>query len=113
MFGEWLLMRDIYSVKFEDAEPIYKKIDWISYDDETKDYSPLFIDMIDVDTPSTSGWEFEDNIYGYNVKSIDKSITKFRNLDDVEKFLKNYKPTDITDEDIDRYLKIYKDYKKQ
>ena len=113
VFGEWLLMRDIYTDNFNATEFVYKNIDWINYDDETKDYSPLFIDIIDIDTPSTSGWEFEDNIYGYNVKSIDKSITKFRNLDDVEKFLKNYKPTDITDEDIDRYLKIYKDYKKQ
>ena len=106
-------MRDIYTDNFNATEFVYKNIDWINYDDETKDYSPLFIDIIDIDTPSTSGWEFEDNIYGYNVKSIDKSITKFRNLDDVEKFLKNNKPTDITDEAIDKYFKIYKDYNKK
>ena len=104
-------MRDIYPRNIDYIDQNYKRIKWIYLDN--KDYSPIFIDMIDIDTPLTSGLNFDDNIYGYSVASLDKNIASFRNLDYVENYMKSNKPTGITDEAIDKYFKIYKDYNKK
>ena len=82
--------------------------DWIFRD--KKDYSPIFVDMIDDYNQSIDGYVLDDNLSGYSVKSLDENITKFRTIKDVKTYIKGNKPNGVTDELIDKYLESYKDY---
>lgn len=75
-------------------------------------YSPLFIDMIDEynqkKDPHSSNVP-DDNIDGYTISKIDGSLTQIKCYNDVESFMVKNRPASVTINEINTFLKLYKE----
>ncbi|MBQ9100888.1 MAG: hypothetical protein IJY54_05865 [Paludibacteraceae bacterium] len=76
-------------------------------------YSPLFIDMIDDFNQKNLFSDYfyipVDNVDGYTLEMIDTNLTTIRNYDNVESFMLNNKPSGVTINQINEFLKMYKE----
>jgi hypothetical protein len=82
--------------------PNFKKISLI--------YSPLFIDMID----DYNQWYIDktrpnDEVSGYLISIIDQNLKAFKCYDDIETFMLNNRPSNVTNSQIYTLLKLYKE----
>lgn len=73
-------------------------------------YSPLFVDMTDDDNQSkyNSGTP-DDEVFGYTLPLIDGNLVLMKNYVDVENFMKNNRPENVTVNQINKFLKLYKE----
>ncbi|MBR2262512.1 MAG: hypothetical protein IJ916_12545 [Paludibacteraceae bacterium] len=72
-------------------------------------YSPLFIDMIDSYNQGKSIFTRPfDEVSGYTMPLIDYKLTTMKNYVDIENFMKNNRPSNVTVDQINNLLKMYK-----
>lgn len=76
-------------------------------------YTPLFIDLIDnynqkEQISSTQFLLINDIITGYNMPALEVYLGRIHNEGDLRKELKNHKPANVTDVQIDDFLSQYK-----
>ena len=76
-------------------------------------YSPMFIDMIDNFNQKNLYSDYfyipVDNVVGYTLGMIDKNLTSIRNYNNVESFMLNNIPSGVTINQINEFLKMYKE----
>ena len=73
-------------------------------------YSPLFIDMVDVENQGQEVlYRPFDEVSGYTMSLIDSNLPMMKNFMDVENFMKNNRPANVTINQINTFLKIYRE----
>ena len=76
-------------------------------------YSPMFIDMIDNFNQKNLYSDYfyipVDNVDGYTLEVIDTNLTTIRNYNNVESFMLNNIPSGVTINQINEFLKMYKE----
>jgi hypothetical protein len=73
-------------------------------------YSPLFIDMID----DYNQWDIDDTrpndeVSGYLISIIDQNLKTLKCYNDIETFMLNNRPSNVTNSQIYTLLKLYKE----
>ncbi len=119
--AQWCLTMDEYrrlglsSVSLSDLETDLTSQWWPNYDKtDLLIYSPIFIDMVDtynqykLYAPICDNQIPIDEISGYSLPSICNSLTTLKQLSDVESYMKNNRPSNVTLNQINTYLKLYK-----
>ncbi len=107
---QWQLTIDLYKnyvdkTQLEAIDELYGKQNWPN---NSKNYTPLFIDMLDSCNQSKKGELINEDIYGYNLLSIDKSLTSLEDIDDVKDFMKKAKPGHVSEKQINNFINQYK-----
>ena len=73
----------------------------------------MFIDMIDNFNQKNLYSDYfyipVDNVVGYTLGMIDKNLTSIRNYNNVESFMLNNIPSGVTINQINEFLKMYKE----
>ena len=73
----------------------------------------MFIDMIDNFNQKNLYSDYfyipVDNVDGYTLEMIDTNLTTIRNYDNVESFMLNNIPSGVTINQINEFLKMYKE----
>lgn len=113
--AEWHLILDEYR-KLGASASILDNLDRRKGEQEWPDvdrslfYSPLFIDMVDNNNQGrNSSYYPNDEVSGYTMSLIDRNLPSMKNYTDVEKFMKNNRPANVTVTQINNFLKMYKE----
>ena len=73
-------------------------------------YSSLFIDMVDTYNQGENNPKRPyDEISGYSMELIDGKLVTMKKYTDVETFMKNNRPANVTNNQINTFLKLYKE----
>ena len=114
-FASWVIIECMYkksgilpnTATYDIFLVSYSNQSW-NYESNYK-YSPLFIDIYDTKNQySASGQTANDNILGYSISLLDINLPRFKNIDDVEEFLKRNKTSGITTDDIETLINYYR-----
>ena len=119
--AQWLLTMDEYrrlglsSVNLSNLDTDLTCQWWPNYErTDLLIYSPIFIDMVDtynqydLYAPINDNQIPFDEISGYSLPSICNALTSLKQLSDVESYMKNNRPSNVTLNQINTYLKLYK-----
>ena len=112
---EWYLMLDEYKklgLGDVDMSILDNKMDIQNWPNIGRSlyYSSLFIDMFDTYNQGNNNSEKPyDEISGYSMGLIDSKLITMKNYTDVETFMKNNRPAYVTINQINTFLKLYKE----
>lgn len=113
--AEWYLVSDEYKklgasgTEFEKFVG-KKNIQSWPYIGRSLIYSSLFIDMVDTYNQGENNSSYpNDDISGYTMSLIDSKLTSMRTFVDVESFMKSNRPANVSFNQINNFLKIYKE----
>lgn len=111
---EWYLMLDEYR-KLGISASMLEYLDDLKNEQVWPDvsrsiwYSSLYIDL--VDSYNQGQYDAErpfDEVSGYTMPLIDSKLTSMKSYIDVENFVKSNRPSNVTDSQINKLLKLYK-----
>jgi hypothetical protein len=88
----------------------YNVQNWPNFSKIPLIYSPLFIDMID----DYNQWDIDDTrpndeVSGYLISIIDQNLKTLKCYNDIETFMLNNRPSNVTNSQIYTLLKLYKE----
>jgi hypothetical protein len=112
---EWYLMLDEYKklgLGDVDMSILDNKMDIQNWPNIGRSlyYSSLFIDMFDTYNQGNNNSEKPyDEISGYSMELIDGKLVTMKKYTDVETFMKNNRPAYVTINQINTFLKLYKE----
>ncbi len=111
---EWYLMLDEYR-KLGISASMLEYLDDLKNEQVWPDvsrsiwYSSLYIDLVDSYNQGKYNDERPfDEVSGYTMPLIDSKLTSMKSYIDVENFVKSNRPSNVTDSQINKLLKLYK-----
>ncbi len=111
---EWYLMLDEYR-KLGISASMLEYLDDLKNEQVWPDvsrsiwYSSLYIDLVDSYNQGKYNAERPfDEVSGYTMPLIDSKLTSMKSYIDVENFVKSNRPSNVTDSQINKLLKLYK-----
>jgi hypothetical protein len=108
---QWYLTRHLYlelNKEIESFDKVINKQMWSIA--SLKYYTPLFIDLYDnVNQRGISSIFVDDQVSGYQFCSLNQHIGSFQNLNNLRTYLKNNKPTGVSDSQIDNLLNQFQE----
>ena len=120
--GQWVLTKDEYKTLNPKTNKDYDNLlsfiecqDWPYNQNNSRwersiKYSPLIIDMIDENNQKMQGCPIDDNITGFSLYFIQRSMHDICSVGDFKNFIMNSYSKGVTKQDVEKYFSQFESY---